>query len=53
MKDECMKSVFVHKSVTKSVDSLLPPFILLFLQIVDIAIDFNDQPRLVEDPVRS
>ena len=26
---------------------LLPPFILLFLQVVDISIDFNNQPRPV------
>jgi len=31
----------------------LPLFINLFLQVVDIPIHFNDQPRLVEDPVLS
>jgi hypothetical protein len=33
--------------VTESADSLLPPFIFLFLQVVDITIHFNHQPRLV------
>ena len=47
MKDEFTKSVFVRESVIKSVDNLLPPFIFIFLQVVDVTIHFNDQPRLV------
>ncbi|GEM_PF-5527016 len=47
MKDEFTKSVYIRESVTKSVDHLLPPFIFLFLQIVDIAIHLNNQPHPV------
>jgi hypothetical protein len=44
LKDEFTKSVFIRESVIKYVDCLLPPFIFLFLQAVDIPIHFSPHP---------